>query len=130
MPLYEYQCQKCGLRFERRQGFNEAPVSECPECNGQVQRLIQPVGIIFKGSGFYVTDNRAKSSTRIPTKDEKDKKDENADEQADLMLEQALTVLAEMSTLADGGTAALPADQTSATTPVKVGTVDEARTGE
>ncbi len=63
MPLYEYQCQICGVRFERRQHMNDEPVKVCPECGGEVRRLIQPVGIVFKGSGFYVTDNRAKSST-------------------------------------------------------------------
>jgi putative FmdB family regulatory protein len=66
MPLYEYQCQDCGLRFERRQSFSEPPVEDCPECGGKVVRLIQPAGIIFKGSGFYVTDNRAKSPTATP----------------------------------------------------------------
>lgn len=66
MPLYEYQCQDCGVRFERRQHINDEPVKVCPECGGEVHRLIQPVGIIFKGSGFYVTDNRAKSSTAKP----------------------------------------------------------------
>ncbi len=73
MPLYEYQCQECGLRFERRQSFSADPISICPECEGNVRRLIQPVGIIFKGSGFYVTDNRGKSSTRIPAKSDKEK---------------------------------------------------------
>jgi len=63
MPLYEYQCKACGVRFERLQRMSDEPVKMCPECGGEVYRLIQPVGIIFKGSGFYVTDNRAKSST-------------------------------------------------------------------
>jgi putative FmdB family regulatory protein len=63
MPLYEYECQNCGVRFERWQHMSDEPVKICPECEGKVRRLIQPVGIIFKGSGFYVTDNRAKSST-------------------------------------------------------------------
>lgn len=66
MPLYEYLCQSCGLRFERRQQFSEPPVKTCPECEEQVVRLIQPAGIIFKGSGFYVTDNRSKSPTATP----------------------------------------------------------------
>ncbi|MDF1515903.1 MAG: zinc ribbon domain-containing protein, partial [Anaerolineae bacterium] len=56
MPLYEYKCQECGLRFERRQSFTDKPVTICPDCGGAVVRLIQPAGIIFKGSGFYVTD--------------------------------------------------------------------------
>ena len=63
MPLYEYQCHACGVRFERLQHMTDEPVKVCPECGGEVYRLIQPMGIIFKGSGFYVTDNRAKSST-------------------------------------------------------------------
>ncbi len=65
MPLYEYQCQECGLRFERRQHFSDEPITLCPECEGPVVRLIQPAGIIFKGSGFYVTDNRSKSPTSV-----------------------------------------------------------------
>jgi putative FmdB family regulatory protein len=68
MPLYEYECERCGVRFERRQSFSEEPVRTCPECSGRVHRLIQPVGIVFKGSGFYVTDNRATSSTATPGK--------------------------------------------------------------
>ena len=66
MPLYEYKCEACGLRFERRQHFSDEPVKLCPDCGGAVARLIQPAGIIFKGSGFYVTDNRAKSATATP----------------------------------------------------------------
>jgi len=64
MPMYEYQCKACGIRFERIQHFKDEPLKECPECGGPVHRLIQPVGIIFKGSGFYITDNRQLSSSR------------------------------------------------------------------
>ena len=66
MPLYEYLCKDCGLRFDRRQHFSEPAISVCPECEGKVVRLIQPAGIIFKGKGFYVTDNRTKSSMALP----------------------------------------------------------------
>lgn len=66
MPIYVYQCDVCGVAFERQQSFSEAPLSKCPECDGHVHRVIQAVGIVFKGSGFYVTDNRAKSSTALP----------------------------------------------------------------
>jgi len=58
MPNYEYECQICGHRFERLQHFSDEPLKLCPACAGPVQRVIQPVGIIFKGSGFYITDNR------------------------------------------------------------------------
>ena len=72
MPIYVYRCDTCGLTFERRQRMTEAPLQDCPECEGHVQRVIQPVGIVFKGSGFYVTDNRSKSSTALPGKKESD----------------------------------------------------------
>jgi putative FmdB family regulatory protein len=71
MPIYAYECKECGVRFERRQSFSDEPVKICPECGGEVHRLIQPAGIIFKGSGFYVTDNRgSKSSLTTPTRSE------------------------------------------------------------
>ena len=66
MPVYVYQCETCGLTFERRQRMLEEPLTDCPECSGHVHRVIQPVGIVFKGSGFYVTDNRSPSSTALP----------------------------------------------------------------
>lgn len=83
MPLYEYQCQSCGVRFERRQHITDEPVKVCPECGGEVHRLIHPVGIIFKGSGFYVTDNRAKSSTAPPRSTQKPSKTSEASKSTD-----------------------------------------------
>ncbi len=61
MPIYVYACTNCGLHFERHQRITDDPVHVCPECAGRVQRVIQPVGVVFKGSGFYVTDNRRSS---------------------------------------------------------------------
>lgn len=58
MPIYEYQCEECGVRFERMQSMSSPVVPVCPECGGHVHRVISSVGVIFKGSGFYVTDNR------------------------------------------------------------------------
>ncbi|MBI5961633.1 MAG: FmdB family transcriptional regulator [Chloroflexi bacterium] len=58
MPLYQYQCTECGVRFERHQHYDEAPVTVCPECEGEVHRVIGPVGIVFKGAGFYANDSR------------------------------------------------------------------------
>ncbi|HNS02048.1 MAG TPA: zinc ribbon domain-containing protein [Anaerolineae bacterium] len=74
MPVYEYECDNCSLRFEKVQRFSDEPVRICPNCGESVHRVIQPVGIIFKGSGFYVTDNRGKSSTTPPTKRDGDSK--------------------------------------------------------
>jgi putative FmdB family regulatory protein len=65
MPIYLYQCDTCGVRFERRQAISELPLTDCPECDGHVRRIIQPVGVIFKGSGFYITDNRQVSSPTL-----------------------------------------------------------------
>ncbi len=52
MPTYEYECKKCGLKFERRQAITAAPVMECPECKGRIQRMVSGgAGFIVKGSG-------------------------------------------------------------------------------
>jgi len=57
MPTYEYKCEKCGHRFEKFQNMTDAPLVNCPKCNGHVQRLTGPgTGVIYKGSGFYVND--------------------------------------------------------------------------
>lgn len=58
MPIYEYECTACKHRFERIQSFSEAAVAVCPECGGAVRKVLQPVGIVFKGSGWYKTDSR------------------------------------------------------------------------
>ena len=68
MPLYGYECKECGVRFERRQGFDDEPIKICPECEGSVHRLIQPAGIVFKGSGFYSTDNKSSRSKTSSSK--------------------------------------------------------------
>lgn len=65
MPIYEYECSVCDFHFERRQSFHEEPVAMCPKCQGKARRVIHAVPIIFKGSGFYITDNR-KSDTPEP----------------------------------------------------------------
>jgi len=56
MPLYDYKCTKCGHIFEVQQKISEEPLKYCPVCKGPIKRLISPAGIIFKGSGFHVTD--------------------------------------------------------------------------
>lgn len=62
MPTYEYECEKCGHRFELFQSMSEAKRKRCPKCRGKVRRLIGTgAGMIFKGSGFYVTDYRSDS---------------------------------------------------------------------
>ena len=67
MPTYEYECGDCHCLFERKQRFDEEPVAMCPKCEGKAHRVINSVPIIFKGSGFYVTDSR-KGSAPAATK--------------------------------------------------------------
>ena len=62
MPIYEYQCSNCEEKFEIRQGFKDKAIAVCPVCKCNARRLFSPVPIVFKGSGFYITDSRSKSS--------------------------------------------------------------------
>jgi putative FmdB family regulatory protein len=61
MPLYEYQCEKCGHRFEKIQKFSDKMVKKCPVCGGPVEQMISAPAVQFKGSGWYVTDYANKS---------------------------------------------------------------------
>lgn len=58
MPTYGYQCTQCKHEFQVFQAMKDAPVSVCPECDGSVKRLLYPVGVVFKGSGWYINDSR------------------------------------------------------------------------
>ena len=70
MPTYEYKCLTCDNQFERFQGITAPPVEECPECHGKVKRLISAgAGLIFKGSGFYITDYRSEGYKESAKKD-------------------------------------------------------------
>ena len=62
MPIYTYRCTSCGVRFDQQQKFSDPPLTRCPECSKKtLQKVFQPVGIVFKGSGFYATDHRSPS---------------------------------------------------------------------
>ncbi|MGC1375952.1 MAG: zinc ribbon domain-containing protein [Anaerolineales bacterium] len=68
MPIYTYRCENCGVRFERQQSFSDQALTRCPECNkNKLRKVITPSGIIFKGSGWYATDNKSKSGAVKPT---------------------------------------------------------------
>lgn len=71
MPIYTYRCETCGVQFDRHQSFNDQPLTTCPECNKKsLRKVIAPVGIVFKGSGWYATDHKSPSGTRSATKSE------------------------------------------------------------
>ena len=78
MPLYEYQCKKCGHRFEKIQKFSDKMVKKCPDCGGVVEQMISAPAVQFEGSGWYVTDYARKSSSPGSSGDSgsKDKKDD------------------------------------------------------
>jgi putative FmdB family regulatory protein len=62
MPVYTYRCDNCGITFDRFQKFSDQPLTVCPECRKKsLRKVYQPVGIVFKGSGFYATDHRSPS---------------------------------------------------------------------
>jgi putative FmdB family regulatory protein len=62
MPVYTYRCETCGIQFEQMQKFTDQPLTRCPECGKKsLRKVYQPVGIVFKGSGFYATDHRSPS---------------------------------------------------------------------
>ena len=62
MPIYEYECLTCGTIFEKRQSFSEEPKADCPNGHKDTRRLLAAPAIVFKGSGFYVNDSKAKNS--------------------------------------------------------------------
>jgi len=62
MPTYEYRCKECGEHLEVVQAFTDDALTECPNCGGPLRKVFGNIGITFKGSGFYKTDNRSKSS--------------------------------------------------------------------
>ena len=94
MPLYEYECGKCLHRFELRRHFGEDGGAACPQCSTIAQRIFSPVPILFKGSGFYITDSRknteeeSKSKAEVKAETKADNKAENkGDNKADTKAE-------------------------------------------
>jgi putative FmdB family regulatory protein len=74
MPLYDYACTKCGRTFEVRRGFNEKHEDPCAACGAPVRRVFNAAPVLFKGSGFYVTDSRRAVKAEKPEKPEKTEK--------------------------------------------------------
>ena len=62
MPTYSYRCTECGTAFDIHQEFTDSTLTECPNCGGKLRKVFNSVGIVFKGSGFYRTDSRGKTS--------------------------------------------------------------------
>jgi len=73
MPTYEYKCKKCEETFEKFQSVKDDALTKCIRCDGEVSKVFHPVGVIYKGSGFYTTDYKNKESKK-PTEEPKPKK--------------------------------------------------------
>lgn len=73
MPLYEYQCTKCGHRFERIRKFSDPPLKKCPQCGARVEQLLSAPAVQFKGTGWYVTDYARKGGENGAEAGAKDK---------------------------------------------------------
>ena len=65
MPTYQYRCTECGDELEAVQKFTDSALTECPECTGQLRKVFNAVGVVFKGSGFYRTDSRADKKASV-----------------------------------------------------------------
>lgn len=84
MPIYIYRCENCGVQFERQQKFSDPPLKRCPECDkNALRKVYQPVGIVFKGSGFYSTDNRSPSGRGRSKSSTKSEEAENKSSKSD-----------------------------------------------
>jgi putative FmdB family regulatory protein len=71
MPIYTYRCENCGVVFDRKRHFDDKPLVKCLECGKEsLRKVYQPVGIVFKGSGFYATDHRSPSGQDFSKKSE------------------------------------------------------------
>ena len=71
MPTYQYRCTSCDTDLEVVQKFTDDPLTDCPECDGNLRKVFSAVGVVFKGSGFYATDNRAKTKSGAASSAEK-----------------------------------------------------------
>lgn len=83
MPIYTYRCENCGVQFDRQQHFDDPVLVQCPECEKDTLRKVYlPVGIVFKGSGFYATDHRSPSGqvSREKSEDKQEKSESSKKE--------------------------------------------------
>ena len=99
MPIYTYRCENCGVQFEATQKFTDQPLTRCPECNKKTLRKVYtPVGIVFKGSGFYATDHRSPSGTasaKSAAAQEKQEKQDKSEKPAETKTETPKPAAAE-----------------------------------
>ena len=100
MPIYTYRCESCGVQFERHQSFNEASLVWCPECNKKsLRKVYLPVGIVFKGSGFYATDHKSPSGQGRASTNKNDEAEKKGDSTPKQDVEKSSTNPKEKNTI-------------------------------
>ena len=77
MPTYQYACTECGHAFDQFQSFSDDALTECPECQGRLRKVFNAVGVVFKGSGFYRNDSRAKKSSALASDSKSESKSDS-----------------------------------------------------
>lgn len=82
MPTYQYRCTECDTELEAVQKFSDDPLTICPECQGRLRKVFSAVGVVFKGSGFYRTDNQSGSSSTVSSNGSKESGSESKDDSA------------------------------------------------
>jgi putative FmdB family regulatory protein len=83
MPVYTYRCSNCGVQFEKQQSFSDQSLLRCPECGRRaLKKIYLPVGIVFKGSGFYATDHHSPSGQQSKKADSKSEENKESKESA------------------------------------------------
>ena len=105
LPVYEFECTCCPSRFELKRSFNDEEPVYCPRCGGKARKLFSPVPIIFKGSGFYVTDVKGANSFTSTTPSEKKSEEASAEASAEATTKAPAKVRAETKTKAPAATA-------------------------
>ena len=131
MPLYEYQCDACGHRFEKIQKYSDPPVDTCPICAGTVRKLMSSPAIQFKGSGFYITDYGKKDqgsdrsdggSADKGDKGEKTTKSETSPGKADKTEKAAAPAASDKSASSSSGSSSSSSKESSNASPSKTST--------
>ncbi|MEW6716106.1 MAG: FmdB family zinc ribbon protein [Chloroflexota bacterium] len=85
MPLYTYRCSNCGFQFDYRHSINDKHITRCPECQkNALQRVYKPVGILFKGAGFYATDHHSTPRMGTGSNGKDEKKSETSTEKSEV----------------------------------------------
>jgi putative FmdB family regulatory protein len=104
VPTYTYTCTACNDLIEKRQSFSDPPLTTCEQCGGQLRKVIHPVGIVFKGSGWYITDSRSSSSSSVNGRSSSDDKS-SSDSKSTEKSETKSTTESKPSTTASSTTA-------------------------